>query len=141
MDVQGILTLVGLGFGAYFITKTGLRVDDRIEDKKRLALTLSTWAASNGLPGIAQVLADFAINDISGVIAGIRNLNAIASNPEAARDALDSFLRIQLDKKLSSTDGKQALVDYIEKKLNVKISAVAVNQPPTTLEPVNASLS
>ena len=139
MDVQGILMLVGLGFGAYFVTRTALRVDDRVEDKKRLALNLATWTAANGLPTLSQILSDFAINDLSGVVSGIKNLNAIVSNPESARDSLNSFLRVQLDKKLATAEGRQELVRYVEDKLNVKISAAALNQPPTALEPTNAS--
>lgn len=128
MDLQGILMLVGLGFGAYFITKTGLKVDDRIEERRRLAIQLAQWTSANGLPAVSQLLSSYAVSDYSGVVSQVRSLSDIISNPDTSRDAVTSFLKVQLGKRLDTAEGRAEIIKFVEDRLRVKVKIMEVIQ-------------
>ena len=135
MDMQTILVLAGASAAAFFGGKAIIKLDNRIEDRRRRADTASAWCAANGLPGLSTLLANYSIGDKSGTLWQAQQLFAMLGNLDELKGSLDLFLKTQLDKKLSSTDGKNELIEYIERKLGVEIDREAITKKPVALTP------
>lgn len=135
MDMNSILVLAGGSFAAYLAAKTVVKIDTRIEDRRRRAATAAAWCAQNGLPGLSNLLSEYSIGNKSGVLWQAQQLFAMLGSVDELKNSLDLFLRTQLDKKLSSTDGKNELIEYVERKLGVTIDRAAITKVPVALTP------
>jgi len=133
MDFQTILALVGGAAAAFFGSKMLVAGDSRVEDRRRQAITLSTWCAANGLPTVSSLLADYAVGDYSGVLAHIRQLAQLIASPEQTKAVVQQFLDNQLTKALSTEEGKAALLSKVETQLGIKINRDALVVRPTEL--------
>ena len=126
VNIQGVLWLSAAGVACYFLGKLFFRADTHLEDVKRRCQVLSGWCAENGLPICSKVLNAFVVNDVSGLIPAFKQVLDILADPVESQAALDRFLLVQLDKKLSTHEGKEILISAIEKRLGLKINRDAL---------------
>ena len=130
MDFSQIAIFGAASVAAFFAAKFAVKGDTRVEDRRRQATKLSAWCQQNGLPGVSGLLAEYAIGNYSGCLYAMQQLNDVITDQAQSKAAIDNFLRVQLDARLADTDAKAALVQYIEKKLGVKLTATPVEVKP-----------
>ena len=123
----------GLGAVAYWVGKLAIRGDSAVEERRKRAIQLATWTGNNGLPELSQLLVNYASGDYSALFGQVRTLSDTLADSEASKAIVDKFLKVQLDKQLSTPDGREELVKYIEESLNVVI-------PRDAIKPVAAEL-
>lgn len=133
MDMQLILIIAAVSVGTYFLGKLGVKGDNRVEDRRRLAVRLAAWCSQNGLPGLGVLLSNYAVGDYSGVLHQFQALGDLLADADQSKAAVDAFLRVQLAKQLETAEGREALVAFIEKHLNVVIDRNSITQAPTGL--------
>lgn len=133
MDLSMILVFAGATAAAFFGSKLIVAGDNRVEDRRRQAVTLSAWCAANGLPTLSSLCADYSVGDYSGVLAQVRQLCQLVADPEQSKVAVQQFLDVQLNKVLSTEEGKASLIAKIESKLGVVIDRDAIVQKPVEL--------
>ena len=129
MDFQQIAIFGGLSVAAFLVAKLGVKLDNRVEDRRRHAVKLASWCEANGLPLIASGLQAYSISDYSGALYALQSAIDVIGDAEASKAALDRFLRVQLDRRLANTDDKAALLDYVQKRLGVVLTATPAEQP------------
>lgn len=131
--MSSILTIVGIAAAAFVGTKLLVKGDNRVENRRGGAVTLSGWAQANGLPIIAQMLKAYAIGDYSGVLFGLRQAQDLVGDSDAREQAVATFLNLQLAKQVATADGREALIAKVEKLLNVVIDRTAIAQAPVAV--------
>jgi len=136
MDFQTILALVGGAAAAFFGSKMLVAGDTRVEDRRRRAVDLATWCRVNGLPTLSQLLTSYAVGDYSGVVHQVRALSDIISDPAQAKTTVKQFLDIQLSNQLTTTEGKEELIQLIEKKLDIAIDRSVLTAKPKIISEV-----
>lgn len=137
MEPVIILTLIGAVAAAFFGAKTIGTVDNRVEDRKRGTMKLAIWASNNGLPLLTDLLENYTVNARTEVIGSIRSLIDVLRDADQSKAALDTFLKVQLTKKLSTEEGKKQILTQIEEILDVKIDRDALIKAPTSLGPTD----
>ena len=110
-----------------------IRGDSAVEERRKRAIQLATWTGNNGLPELSQLLVNYASGDYSALYGQVRSLSDTLGDSEASKAIVDKFLKVQLDKQLSTPQGREELVKYIEESLNVVI-------PRDAIKPVAAEL-
>jgi len=134
MNLVALFAVVGLGVAGFFAGKGGVKVGARVEDRRRTAVKLATWCSSNGLPDLGDLLTSYAVQDYSGVIHQFQTLADLVADPDRSGKAIDSFLDAQLNRKLSTQEGQDQLIAFVERALNVTIDRDSIVQPPPTLK-------
>ena len=130
MDMGSILTIVGGAAAAFFGAKLLGKGDTRVEERRRTAVDLATWAKGNGLGVLNNLLTDYAVGDYSGMVSSVRQIAGIVRDPAESQAALDRFLQVQLSRQLETEAGKESLVSFIESKLGIKIDRKAITIAP-----------
>jgi hypothetical protein len=123
MDFSNPVIFGALTVGAFFLSKLLVKGDNAVEERRRQAGKLAAWAEANQLPILSSGLLAYSIGDYSGAIFAIRSAIDVIGDPEGSRAALDRFMKVQLDKRLSNTDDKAALLKYVQDKLGVVLTA------------------
>jgi hypothetical protein len=126
MDMQSMLLIAGISAGAFFGGKLLVKADTRVEDRRRQAARLGAWCQANGLPTLSSLLTEYSIGNYSGSLYALQHMHEIVGDAELSKQAVDLFLKTQLDKRLADTDSRTALVDYIQKKMGVTITVTPV---------------
>lgn len=126
MNISGIFLLVGLAAIAYFAGKLLIKGDNRVEERRRQAIKLSNWTASNGLPGLSRLSEAYAVGDYSSLITQAKVLAETLGNDQEALAIVDGFLKFQLTKRLGTPEGREAVIAFVETQLNVKIDRTVI---------------
>lgn len=138
MDIQTILAVVGGAFLAFFGARFAGRADTKIEDHRRIAINLASWTRANGLGLVTQLLTNYAVGDYSGILTSVRHISDVLGNPEEAQNTIKNFLDVQLGKQLDTAEGRENLMQFIEKKLGVVIDRTAIATKPVKLAEVKS---
>ena len=133
MELMSLLTAAGAAVVAFLGGKAIIKVDNRVEARRDSAVTLSGWAGANGLPIVSQMLRSYAIHDMSGVLHGLKQASDLIGDADASKAAIDTFLNVQLAKKVSTIDGREELIVAVEKLLNISINRESITQQPTAV--------
>lgn len=133
MNLTALLAIVGLSAVGYMTGKTGVKVGERIEDRRRTAVRLATWCSVNGLPSLASMLESYAVSDWSGVYANFRDVSNVVADPKLASEAVDRFLSVQLANKIATAEGREQILQFVERSLNVKIDRESIQFAPQAL--------
>ena len=133
MNLTALLAIVGLGVAGYYSGKGGIKVGNRVEDRRRTAVRLGSWCSANGLPDLAGLLTEYAVQNYTGVFHQFQTISDKIANPAEAQQALDQFLQVQLDAKLKTAEGQDSLIKYVERALNIQIDRESIIQLPPSL--------
>lgn len=133
MDIQTILMVAGGCFATFFGGKLLVKGDTRVENRRRDAVGMAAWCHSNGLPVLKDLLSSYAVGDYSGVLHQIGIIREIVSDADRAKEAVNKFLQVQLDARLNNSEGREELIAYVERKLNVRLDRNAITQAPAAL--------
>jgi len=125
-----ILLFAGLAALGYVVGKLVIKKDTAIEDRRRRAIQLASWSASNGLPLVSRLLVSYSVGDYSSLRTQIGEVATLLADDAEAKGAVNRFLEVQLDKRLSTAEGRDEIVTLIEKKLNLKIDRAALIPAP-----------
>lgn len=128
MDLQSILIFGAASVAAYFAGKLAIRGDNAVEGRRREAGRLAGWCEANGLPILASGLLAYSIGDYSGALFAIRQAVDTIGDPEASKAVLDRFLQLQLSRRLDNTDERAKIVEFVQKKLGVTLTATPAPQ-------------
>jgi hypothetical protein len=136
MDLKIVLLLVVAGVALYYGSQFLFSRSTAIENRRRWAIDASQWCAANGLPGLAKLLSHYAVGDRSGTFWQLRELRRLLSDPDELAEARKRFLRIQLDKQLSTAEGREELIAFVEAKFDIKLPREVLNveQPHVLVE-------
>jgi hypothetical protein len=126
MDIPVILAYVGAAAATFLGGKFLVKVDSKREDRAEEAIDLAAWCQGNGLPGVAILLKKFAIKDYSGAFTQFRQIAATVRDEQSSKEAVRTFLQVQLDKYLANPTTAEELLRLIEDRLGVKIDRDAV---------------
>lgn len=146
MDLQALLTLVGIGTAGFFGGRLFMRVDTKREDVRREAIRCSQWCSANHLPLLNNLLESFAVNDLTGMIAAIRQVSTTLGDQDASQAVLDNFLKYQLVKQVETPEGREKLADFIAKRFGLVLDfeqlkpVVKVDTTHTVQSEVEASM-
>jgi hypothetical protein len=128
MDLQQVLIFGAASVAAFLAGRLVIKGDTRVENRRRDAGRLAAWAEANQLPILSSGLLAYSVGDISGAIYAIRQAIDVIGDPEASKAVLDRFLKAQLERRLANTDDKAAILDFVQKRLGVTITAVPAEQ-------------
>lgn len=137
MNISGILLLVGLAALAYFAGKILIKGDNRVEERRRHAIKLAAWTDSNGLPGLSRLATCYAVGDYSGLVGQAKILAETLGNDQEALAIVDGFLRFQLTRRLSTPEGRETVIRFVEENLNVKIDRAVITPSVTAVGKTN----
>ena len=134
MDMTAVAVLAGIGIAVFLIVRFWLKMDEGREERRRRSMQLHAWCNNNGLPSLALICSNYAVGDYSGLRHSIKQLQDLLADPDESLNAVQKFLRIQLDKQLATAEGREELIKHIEKRLNVSINRQAITQAPAPLD-------
>lgn len=141
INFTAVALLAAIGAAAYFLIPKGIELNNNTEDRKRRAMKLSAWCRSNGLSVLSKALEDYATDSWMELAGTVRELCDLIGDQEALQDTLDKFLRKQLERQVSTADGRENLLKAIEDLLKLKINRDALVQKPVELSVAKESLS
>jgi hypothetical protein len=133
MDLQTVLMFGGAGALAFLAGKLIVRGDTAVEERRRRAVDLSSFCKVNGLPELATLLADYSVGDYSGVASQLKTIFGIVADSELSKRSLDSFLEVQLKKRLDNAEGRESLVKFVENHLKITIPREFFSPKPAEL--------
>lgn len=134
MNLTALLAIVGLGVVGFFGGKGGIKLGNRVEDRRRTAVRLATWCGSNGLPDLGVLLTEYAVQNYGGVLQQFTTMADLVADPARAQKAIDEFMDVQLQKKLATQEGRDWLIAVTNASQNIAIDPEALVQPPVVLK-------
>jgi hypothetical protein len=130
MDFSQVAIFAAASVAAFFAGKLAIKGDTRVEERRRQAGRLAAWCEANSLPIISSGLLAYSVGDYSGALYAIRSAAEVIGDTDQSKAVLDKFLQVQLDKRLQNTDDRKALLEFVEKRLGVKLTATPVEVKP-----------
>ena len=75
------------------VVRAFYRVDDRTEDRRKMAIELSNRFSALGLTMLAEFFTDYAVGDYSGCIGQVKRMYRVMADPEEREKAFDRVFR------------------------------------------------
>lgn len=117
------------------IVRAFFKVDDRLEDLRRLAGELAKLFAANDMPHVATIATDASVGDLTAAIGHSKLLLAQMQDPRQAALLLENMFAAQLPKRLNDAKERgavlKAFTDWIAANPDAaKAAGIAITVPP-----------
>lgn len=131
MESVPLIILVVVSVGLYFAGNLITKRDPKQASRQDAAMKFATWLDANGLAILAPLATSYAVKDLKGLFKTVQLLADQVKDATSVERFVNTFLTVQLKKKLADAESREVVLKIIETQLNIVIDRAAL-QPATT---------